>query len=254
MDYCREYKKETLYTILREKCRTRGGCTALEYRDVTYSWDELDKLSGLTADDLFRLGAGPGDHIGIIGMNSANWVIALFAICRLGAVAVLLNYSLKASELMLAVDTADINYLCYGDGTVFSGEEDFSRDPCLKRASEKLRGMLCISDRAGLRKRMDEAARCRDTYCYDAGYDSPSFILFTSGSSGVPKGVQLTPFGVINNADIVGEMLGLTENDSLCLALPLFHSFGLTCGLITSLLYNNVVHIPDSFHRNDLLQ
>ena len=78
-----------------------------------YSWRELDDASQIVAKDFSDAGIRKGTHIGMFARNTLNWVVAFFAAQKLGAIVVLLNYSLKPEEIKMYSQYGDITHLCY---------------------------------------------------------------------------------------------------------------------------------------------
>lgn len=248
-----ELKQQTFIELIREKCETRGSLPALEFQGEFYTWSEIDALSDIVAKDLVELGAGLGSHICICGKNSANWIITYFAIHKLGGIAVLLNFALKENEIVRDIQTGDVTFFCCGDCSGIQTDPD-TLDRIQISSDGTLKGVYHIESSIFLKDRLPELDGEEPSQsCHNASPGSTACMLFTSGSTGTPKGVLLSHYSVLNNAQIVGELLHLDSRDSICLALPLFHSFGMTCGMLACLVSNTIIHIPKSLHIPDIL-
>ena len=245
-------RTETLVELLHNKCANKGDQIALEHCGDSYTWKELDALSDYVADELVKLGAKPDSHIAICGMNNANWVITYFAVQKLNAISVLINFALREEELMQILKIGDVDILCYGDNSVLSSHEEVCGH--LLDDNPALKGFFKITSDVNLKSHSQEAGQLSEKYQAASEYDRIACMLFTSGSTGVPKGVLLSQYSILNNAYSVADVLGQTGDDSICLALPMFHSFGMTCGLIACLITDTLIHMPRSFKAQDLLE
>ena len=103
-------------------------------------------------------------------------------------------------------------------------------------------------------QRLGEYAIVKDYYHEPVDADMPSVMLYTSGSTGTPKGVMLSSYNLLRSADVSREAQQLTEDDRLCQAPPLFHIFGLVFGLLSFLLADAKVYLPESIHSSDLIR
>lgn len=159
--------------------------------DLTYA--DLLERSRLWAAALVEAGVGPGDRVIMIGFNSADWVVSFWAVLRTGATIVLGNAWWSGAEIMQAIADVDPHCLVADRRTLEAlGNEDASRTQIppivisfadLRERGARSRGAAEIDSAtsAGLRVREDE----------------PAVVLFTSGTSGRPKGAVLTHLALI---------------------------------------------------------
>jgi fatty-acyl-CoA synthase len=83
----------------------------------------------------------------------------------------------------------------------------------------------------------------------------PYNIQFTSGTTGLPKGVTLTHFNLVNNGFFVGEGMRLTEQDSVCVPVPLYHCFGMVLGVLAAITHGSALVFPnDGFDAEKVLE
>ena len=89
--------------------------TAISFKGINYSFVELEQSVNYFAKVLIDKGVKPDDHVGLISLNSFNWLVAFYAIIKVGAVAVLLNYMNRYQNLVDAITRADCTYLVHGN-------------------------------------------------------------------------------------------------------------------------------------------
>jgi fatty-acyl-CoA synthase len=196
-------------------------------RRWTYAELHLDVLA--LAHGLLRLGIGKGDRIGIWAPNCPEWTILQYATAEIGAILVPINPAYRTDELGYVVNQAGIRLLVAAPSFRTSDYaamiEDVRPDcPDLRRVV--LLGSAdwhALPDRAG----DPRALAARQALLSP---DDPINIQYTSGTTGHPKGATLSHHNILNNAHMIGEILGYTELDRICVPVPLFHTFGMVIG------------------------
>ncbi len=190
---------------------------------------------------LAEMGVLPGDKVTICAYNSCSWLKAFFGVVCYGAVAVLMNYSLPESEIITLMQQMDSSVLLYGS---FGARDKDASSP------EHI-----VHDAA---KRFDiDSFTCESMKHFDyipfeeAQYSAPAFVVFTSGSTGSPKGGMLSQKSNITGADAYVEAIPEMKEESLCMAVPLFHIFGLGIA-ITHLLYGGELMLPEKFTAEEI--
>jgi len=169
---------------------------------------------------LGSLGVGPGDRVGIMMPNLPEFAVGYYGILRAGAVVVPMNVLLKEGEVAFYLADAGAQLFIAQDGLV-----DAVSGAALARAD-------VIAVEPG---RSDAQLDGFEPYptVIDRSDDDTAVILYTSGTTGTPKGAELTHFNLAKNAEVTQELLELDEHDVVFGGLPLFHCFGQTCGLNT---------------------
>ena len=212
-----------LATILTESAQRDADHTALKLDDVEVTYGALDDGSARVAAVLAEKGVKPGDRVGIMLPNVPYFPIVYYGILRAGAVVVPMNVLLKAREVAF--------YLARPRGQPRLRLARLRR----RRAEGRRRGRRRVRPRQAGRVR--GAARrpgARTTDVVDRDDDDTAVILYTSGTTGTPKGAELTHANLRRNVEIAVSLFAL-ESDAVVLgALPLFHSFGQTCGMNAS--------------------
>jgi len=192
---------------------------AIRIEDHLLTYADLDSLTGRVAGWLRERGLEPGDRVGIMIPNVAAFPVLYYGVLRAGGIVVPMNPLLKAREVEH----------CLGDSgarLVFAwetaAEEAAVGAEPVAAANHTVTGAT-LEDIAGWPVYTDVAARDED---------DTAVILYTSGTTGTPKGAQLTHANMRANASVTAfQLFALTERDVIMGCLPLFHSFGQTCAL-----------------------
>lgn len=251
-----ELRSITLQQLLGEASAKYGDKKAVEYGGEYYTWREIDAMSDILADDFARRGVVKGDHVGIWSPNTLMWILTFFAALKLGAVAVLINCNFTAHELKLAVRIGAVKWFCFGQCPRLS-EDPGLLDRVRESCPEQIRGGIDIrrlsADLMQFHYEGAEISRsvrdgrgldCRDVCC----------MIFTSGTTKAPKCVMLTHHILVNSSANMAELMRITEEDSLCMSLPLFHIFGLCGGFLACVHCGAVVHLMDSIKSSDIMK
>ncbi len=209
-----------LATHLTDTAQAHGDRPAVKLDDTVLTYDQLlDGARRVTAL-LKSKGIEPGDRIGVVLPNVPHFPVLFYGAVAAGAVVVPMNPLLKAREVEYYLKDS-------GASLVFAWEE--MADEATKGG--KAVDVECIAVEAeGFLEMLsehepdDEVVECAD--------DDTMVLLYTSGTTGQPKGAELTHANMISNALTSAETLvELSEEDVVMGCLPLFHCFGLTCGL-----------------------
>ena len=110
-------KKPIGYYLFEDIYKNRTDCgdvAGIWLQDVQYTYREIEKSVDYYARFLSNKGVKPGDHVALLGVNSYNWLIAFYAIVRVGAVAVLVNCMARHNTLVGLIKETDCRFLCYG--------------------------------------------------------------------------------------------------------------------------------------------
>ncbi len=203
---------------------------------ITY--EELNARVDHLARGLIKLGVEKGDKVGLWMPNIPEWVVAYFAIARIGAVVVPMNTRYKPHEVEYILNNSEATILFMVDTFVGIDYREMITDvrrqlPQLKNvivAGEKRDDMLSFSEVESLGAGAidDEKLARREAECDP---QDNVFILYTSGTTGNPKGAMLSHHNIAENAKQVTEVLHTTENDVFLLAVPFFHCFGCVMGI-----------------------
>ncbi len=211
---------ENLASNLTATAERFGDRPALKLDDVVVDYNTLNEGSARVAGLLKAKGVDKGDRVGIMLPNVPYFALAYYGVLRAGGVVVPMNVLLKGREVAFYLEDPGAK-LMFGWG-------DF--EEAAATGAEKA-GAELISVKPGeFEKLLAEAEPFRDVEDVDGG--DTAVILYTSGTTGTPKGAELTHSNLKTNAQVTADTLAKsTEEDVVLGALPLFHSFGQTCGL-----------------------
>ncbi|MDD1704239.1 MAG: AMP-binding protein, partial [Methanoregula sp.] len=213
---------------------------------------------------LIGLGVEKGDRVGIWAMNHTEWVIVQFATAKMGAIMVNINPAYRTYELEYVLKQAEISTLivqgrfktsdyvgmfyeaCPEAYESKPGRISSEKFPFLKNAifmgNIPYNGMYSWDDflkKAG-EITMDELIERGEGLNFDDAIN----IQYTSGTTGFPKGVVLTHHSVLNNGYIIGEGMGFTEKDRLCIPVPFYHCFGMVLSNLASVTHGTTMVLP----------
>jgi long-chain acyl-CoA synthetase len=198
---------------------------AVRLDDFVLSYAELQDGARRVATLLKDKGVGPGDRVGLVLPNVPPFPVLFYGALAVGAVVVPMNPLLKGREVKYYLEDS-------GASIVFAWK-DMAEEA--GKGAEAV-GIECVN--VDPEDFVDLLAQHEPTDdVVDRDDDDTVVLLYTSGTTGQPKGAELTHANMISNAAVSAETLvELTEEDVVMGCLPLFHCFGLTCGLNASVL------------------
>jgi long-chain acyl-CoA synthetase len=225
-----------LATLLEDSARRHPDRDAVVLGDTRLSYADVDRAAGQVAGLLADLGVGPGDRVALSCPNLPYFPIAYYGILKAGAVVVPLNVLLKSREIAYHLaDSQAKAYLCFEGGAElpmgaegFAGFEQtpgceqfllITADPAAESPIEGARTLgQAVAGRSGAFETVGTAES--DT----------AVILYTSGTTGQPKGAELSHANLVFNALTCNRLFGnlATDHERHLITLPLFHSFGST--------------------------
>ncbi|MGW1275375.1 AMP-binding protein [Streptomyces tsukubensis] len=202
---------------------------------------DVDRL----ARALLGHGVARGDRVGIWAVNCPEWVLVQYATARIGAIMVNINPAYRSHELAYVLRQAGISVLCASQRHKTSDYRalvDEVRGDC-----PGLRSVHYIGDASW------DALLAAGTGVTDAALadreaalscDDPVNIQYTSGTTGFPKGATLSHHNILNNGWFVGQSLGYTEKDRICIPVPFYHCFGMVMGNLAATSHGACMVIP----------
>jgi long-chain acyl-CoA synthetase len=226
-----------LATAFAQSARKDLKKTAIYWGDREYSFEELLEQTARVADNLQReFAVKPGDRVGLWLKNCPEFIPALFGILAAGGVVVPINNFLKPAEVSYILADAGADVLITDQTMVgFVGELQRER-PQLKsllaeRFAELLRYPVKVSEQLGPQTEADLAV-----------------IVYTSGTTGRPKGAMLSHGNLLSNVESCRLVLHCVHEDRVAVLLPMFHSFMLCVGVMLPMLVGGSIVLIRSLH------
>ncbi|MFC8386680.1 long-chain fatty acid--CoA ligase [Nocardia sp. NPDC057272] len=230
-----------LATILRDSTSERPDAPFLHVEDQTLTYRDVDESSGRVARSLRNRGLMPGDKVAVQLPNGPEFVTTYFAILKAGLVVVPLNplftsweieYHLTDSESRMLV-TSTFSTASALDGAARADVTDIvvvGAEPPV--GTEAYESLLEAEVMAGM---------------HPATADDTAVLLYTSGTTGRPKGAELTHFSLYMNCTMAPRHFDMTSEDVILGVLPLFHVFGLSSVLNTAARFGSSVALLPRF-------
>src|SRR5215217_4685539 len=268
----------TVGSLLDLVAERRPDDDALVYPDrgLRYTYGEFKEVVERCARALMALGLEKGDHVAVWGQNVPEWVTLQFATGKMGAVLVTVNPAYKAHELKYVLDQSDSAALFLTRGVKDAdfveilaqavpelaesadGELSVQELPHLRHAvlmGEGDNGGLPIMKFEEFMERGEEVSpeELRERQ-ESLGADEVINMQYTSGTTGFPKGVQLTHANIIRNAFYIVECMELGPGDRVCIPVPFFHCFGCVLGTLNTVTHEGTMLPVESFDAEKVLQ
>src|SRR5829696_1736123 len=240
-------------------------------RDLRYSYAQFKEVVERCARALMALGLEKGDHVAVWGQTVPEWVTLQFATGKMGAVLVTVNPAYKANELKYVLEQSDAAALFLTRGVKGADFVEILQEAAsdLTDAGEgelsveglpHLKHIVLIGDDAedspgimgyeeffeGAEKVSEEELRERQG-SLDAG--EVINMQYTSGTTGFPKGVQLTHANIVKNAFYIGECMELGPEDRVCIPVPFFHCFGCVLGTLVPVEQFDAEEVLQAVHE-----
>lgn len=203
----------TLSALLKERAVSTPKKTCIKFGNRKLSYAETDSIVSLVNAGLKSLGLQADDRAAILMENCPEYIISYFAILRAEGIAVPVNTFLTPVEISYILKDSGARILIYDNGFIPQVKEIKKHLPDLKAVSYD-----------DIPQRMSEA--------YEDDNDKTAVLLYTSGTTGFPKGVMLTHGNLLSNAEACMKVMHLAAKDRILLFLPLFHSFSFTVCVI----------------------
>jgi long-chain acyl-CoA synthetase len=224
---------------------------ALVFESCSWTFSELDTASSTLAAELERLGLVRGDRISLYAQNCAEWIIAYYAVVKIGAVANPLNSMLTAEEAAYAINDC-------GARAVIGSAEKIGP---LQAVSHKTRLEWCIAfgddvpvGTIPFAELLAAASPAPGQYPVDGiSLDDPCSICYTSGTTGHPKGALLSHRAVVMNTAMTAVMHVRTAQDIVVSALPCTHVYG-NVVMHTMLAYGGTLVLHRMFDAQQVLE
>jgi fatty-acyl-CoA synthase len=265
----------TLGRLLDETIEKYPDTEAVVYvdRDFRLTYREFGALVDTVAKGLMALGVKKGEKVAVWANNVPYWVTLQFATAKIGAIMLTVNTHYRSHEVKYLLENSETENLFiignYRDhdylSTVYElipelktqerGQLRTNKFPKLKRlfymGHEKHRGMYSIPELQAMAAMVTDeqyAARQAELDPHDVVN-----MQYTSGTTGFPKGVQLTHYNIANNGYWIGQNQEFKPGERLCLPVPLFHCFGCVLGVLACVNHGVTMVILEDYVPLDVM-
>lgn len=204
-------------------------------KDTTYG--ELEYQVGRFANALQELGVKKGDHIALLLGNTPHFIISLYASMRIGATCIPINPTYTADEISFILDNGDVKLVVALDMLLPLVEAGVKMLPRIENyiicetTPDLPEKMAALSDEAKVKTKLFMqvlASSSKSAEVVQVEDDDTAIILYTSGTTGHPKGAMLTHKNLFSNARDIGDYLKISSEDRVIATLPVFHVFALS--------------------------
>lgn len=227
------FRDVTVGQLLTRLAENLPDHEAFVYSDrcLTWTFAELEREARLIARGLMAAGVQRGDRVAVWATNVPQWIVLQFALAKAGAILVTVNTSLRAREieyLLRQSESSTLITIAGFKGVEYMAEFREARPDTVKRVF--FIGAGCPADATPYEELRALATEVPgdvlDRREATVAVDDVINMQYTSGTTGFPKGVMLSSRNIVNNGYWIGQGLGYTASDRLCLCVPLFHCFG----------------------------
>lgn len=234
----------TLSQVLSETTRAFPQRDAIIDQGCKISYQELNERVNQLARGLIELGVRKGEKVGLWMPNVPKWVIAYFAIARIGAVVVPMNTRYKSHEVHYILQNSEATTLFMAD--TFVGIDYRKMIGEVRENLPGLKHIIVSGEKGSDMHTFDEVVALGTSHLDDGKIDKREaicdprdnvFILYTSGTTGNPKGAMLSHHNIAENARQVTQVLHTSEKDTFLLAVPFFHCFGCVMGIMGAITW-----------------
>lgn len=251
----------TLSEVLSETTTAFPERNAIVHQGKTISYRQLDERVDRLARGLIELGVSKGEKVALWMPNMPEWVIAYFAIARIGAVIVPMNTRYKPHEVSYILQNSEATTLFMVN--TFVGIDYREMLGKIRGTLPFLKHVIICGQEGSNTYTFNEITGLGEVHLSDgkvaehATRCNPNdnvFILYTSGTTGKPKGAMLSHHNIAENARQVTKLLHTSEQDIFLLAVPFFHCFGCVMGIMGAITWGASIIPMAVFNAKEALK
>ena len=225
--------------------------------DYTRTYSEFRDDVDTFARALVSMGVRPGMKVAVWATNVPAWYITFWATTKIGAVLVTVNTAYKIHEAEYLLRQSDTHTLVMIESALDSNYRKIINEICPEIATTKageqlhckrlpfLRNVITVDFKQPGSLTFDEAMERSELVpieevrrmAANVQPDDVCNMQYTSGTTGFPKGVMLTHYNVVNNGKCIGDRMGLSTADRMMIQVPMFHCFGMTLSMTSSMTH-----------------
>lgn len=238
---------------LRTKASIYANKTAFYDECSSSTFADLNDRTRRLAAALKTMGLRKGDAVAIHVHQSARWAEICLGVVRAGAIAVPISTDSVADQIEYRLSDANCKVLFTGASYAAHRQRQSSESPCHQVVVDTIDGATLPPHTTQYEMMLESADSCTGVDCADL--DAPSFILYTSGTTGRPKGVMLSQrnmFWVV--AACWSPIAGIMADDHMLAPLPLYHSYGLNIVVLGTLAVGATARIMEKFSTSSALE
>ena len=248
------------------------------HQNIRWTYRQLQQQVNQLASAMIEMGLEIGDRVGIWSHNNAEWLLMQLATAKVGVILVNINPAYRSFELQYALNKLGCTALVLMRHFKSSDYANIIRELCPEIYHKPYYQLDLVEiptveriiwidepetdEEFGFMQKFSEwmkegdanDPRVAERQAQLKNTD-PINVQFTSGTTGTPKGATLTHRNILNNGYFIGEAMDLSEEDRLCIPVPLYHCFGMVLGNLAILTHGGCIIYPnDGFEPLSVLQ
>jgi long-chain acyl-CoA synthetase len=228
-----------LAALMTTSAERHGNRTAIRQEDIALSYAGLERATALVAGLLRSRGVQAGDRVGVMLPNVAYFPICYYGALRAGAAIVPMNMLLKEREVAFYMSDSDARVLFVWHQFAEAAQSGAHDTDVIVVEPQQFDALVAGSESAET---------------VDRDPDDTAVILYTSGTTGKPKGAELTHANLSENVAVSLELFDLGPDAVTLGALPLFHAFGQTCALNATMAVGGSLELLPRFDAGKALE